>query len=261
MNYREKAKSVLTVLFCSFCLPSIAQINEIQDNTEAIRISSALGIEYRIKARVALGGTLPIPYPLKIKEVKSYKLKPDIGVEAEVLKTFTPKWGLASGLQLERKGMKTDAFVQNYHTRLIASDREIEGVWTGGIKTIVSNTYLTLPMLAVWKPNQRWNIKLGPTVSYLIDGNFSGFAYNGYLREGSPIGEKIEIKNAGYSFSSDLQTWNWGVQLGAEWRAFPHLLVGLDVTCGLNSIFREDFKVISSKMYPLYAHLIFGYAF
>jgi hypothetical protein len=158
--------------------------------------------------------------------------------------------------------MKTDAQVKNYQMKMVADDNgEVEGVWTGGVITRVDNSYLTLPVLAVWKPSKRWGVKLGPYVSYLLEGEFSGSAYNGYLREGSPVGDKIEIDRAIYNFSSDLRSWNWGAQLGGEWRAFPHLIAELDLTWGINSIFQKDFEVITYSMYPLYTSLSFAYAF
>jgi hypothetical protein len=234
---------------------------EMKDYTEVILHSSSIGIEYRIKAGVAIGGALPLPIPLEIQKIKSYNPLLHILLEAEVMKTFTEDWGVSVGLRMETKGMKTHAEVKNYQLKIVADDGELEGVWTGKIETRVNNSYLTLPVLAVWKPDKRWGIKAGLYASYLLEGNFSGYAYDGYIREGSPVGEKIEVDRAIYDFSSDLLHWNWGVQLGAEWRAFPHLLVALDLTGGINSIFQKDFEVITYKMYPLYLTSGFAYSF
>jgi hypothetical protein len=94
-----------------------------------------------------------------------------------------------------------------------------------------------------------------------LEGDFSGYAYDGYLREGSPVGAKIEIDEAIYNFSSGLQRWNWGGQIGIEWKALPHLLAYLDFTCNANSIFKKNFDIIIYDIYALYASLGFAYKF
>ena len=66
---------------------------------------------------------------------------------------------------------------------------------------------------------------------------------------------------ATYDFSEDLRKFQWGAQLGAEWKAFSHLNVYADLTWGLNSIFKKDFKTITFDMYPIYGTLGFAYAF
>lgn len=50
---------------------------------------------------------------------------------------------------------------------------ELQGLWTGGVKTKVKNSYLTIPVLANYKISDRWKVSLGPYVSYMTEGNFS----------------------------------------------------------------------------------------
>jgi hypothetical protein len=100
--------------------------------------------------------------------------------------------------------------------------------------------------------------------SYLMDGDFSGHVYEGYLRKDDPTGEKVNFNNgaiASYDFSSDLRNFQWGAQLGVDWKAFKHLKVFADLTWGLNDIFQKDFQTISFAMYPIYLNFGFGYAF
>ena len=235
---------------------------DIKDHTDGILKSFFVGVEYRVKAGIAMGGTAPFPIPLQIQEVKGFKPLLNTSLEAEIVKTFDEYWGISFGLRLETKGMETDARVKTYQLKMLANDGgEVEGAFTGFVKTRVANSYITLPALAMWKPSERWEIKLGPYVSYLYNGNFSGSAYDGYLREGSPVGPKVEIPEAKYEFSDELRHWNWGAQLGAGWRAFPHLLVGFDLTWGMNSIFKKGFEVMTFDMYPVFLNLNFGYAF
>jgi hypothetical protein len=248
-----------------FAVPSInidsIQNQDIKDYTDGIIFSAQKGVEYRIKAGLSVGAATPLPIPAEIVEIKSFGPRMNLSIEAEVIKTFTEHWALSFGLRLETKGMTTDAKVKGYKMRMVADGSEIDGVWTGMEQTKLNNSYITLPVLAAYKVNKRWETKAGMYVSYMMNGDFSGAVYDGYLREGSPIGEKIEIDRATYDFSDNLNKFNYGVQLGCDWRAFPHLTTGIDLTWGLNNIFKKDFDVINFNMYPIYVKINFGYVF
>ena len=175
------------------------------------------------------------------------------------------KWGMTIGLRLDNKGMKTDARVKNYGMEIFGDGGErVAGNWTGQVKTTVSNSYLSLPVLATLQCNSRFRMHLGPYFSYMLDGDFSGSVYDGYLREGDPTGNKVVFEDgasATYDFSDDLRKFQWGAQLGVEWRAFSHLNVCADLMWGINDIFKKDFQTITFAMYPVYLNVGFGYAF
>jgi len=229
----------------------------IRDYTRAILNSASVGIEYRLKAGIGIGGTSPLPLPVEIRSIEGFNPGLNLSIEGEVHKSFSDNWALSFGLRLENKGMETKATVKAYY---VAID-EGAGLFTGTVRTNVNKTYLTLPVLAVWKPSERWGIKLGPYCSYMLNGQFTGSVSDGHLREGVPTGNFIEITHALYDYSADLRRWNFGIQAGAEWRAFPHLLVSVDLMWGLNNIFKRDFDIITFSMYPIFASLSFGYAF
>ena len=174
-------------------------------------------------------------------------------------------WGITSGLRFENKNMTTRATVKNYGMEIIGGDgNRMKGNWTGGVRTQVQNTYLTLPVLASWKASPRWILHAGPYFSYLLDGTFSGDVYEGYLREGDPTGDKINFTNgavATYDFSEHERKFQWGIQVGADWKAFSHLKVYTHLTWGLNDLFEKDFQTITFAMYPIYLNLGFGYTF
>lgn len=92
--------------------------------------------------------------------------------------------------------MRTKATVKNYNMEIIGYDgNRLKGNWTGGVRTKVQNSYITIPVLAAYKLNPRTTLKLGPYFSYLMDGDFSGHVYEGYLRENNPTGDKINFTN------------------------------------------------------------------
>lgn len=245
-------------------VPSKRKRTGIKDHTVGILRAATVGMEFRLKAGIALGGTTPLPIPLNIQEIRGFDPRVNMSIEAEFVQDFNGPIGFSTGLRLETKGMNTDARVANYSMRMVDGGQEVSGVWWGMVRTQVSNNYLTLPVLFLWKPSPRWDLKVGPYGSFVMGRQFSGSVYDGYLREGSPVGEKIEFKDgasAPYDFSDEISRWDWGVQLAADWRAFPHLLVGLDLTWGLKDMFKKDFETIAFNMYPVYLRLNFGYAF
>lgn len=240
-----------------------AQAQEIQNTTKGIEKSAAVGVEYRVKAGVALGGTPPLPLPAEIRKIHSFDPGLNLSIEGEMLKLFNERWGMALGIRLETRGMETHAGVKSYQIALQAGDKQMSGYFWGKVRTTVNNTFLTIPALALWKPSERWGVKFGLYGSYALKRGFSGLAYDGYLRENTPTGTYVEIGdgNGLYDFSKDLRHWYWGVQAGGEWRAFEHLVVGVDLSWGMSSIFPKDFETVNFELYPIYGNLSFAYSF
>ncbi len=255
----KKSILCLTLGLFSLTMPLHAQKSE----GESILRAALKGWHVKLRAGFLLGGTTPLPLPQEIRSIDSYNPTMNIAIEGGAQKMFEPtKWGMALGVRLETKGMKTDATVKNYHMEMTADDGGyMVGAWTGHVKTNVRSTYLTFPILAIYKVAPRWELRGGPYLSWMYDGNFSGEAYDGYLRHGDPTGEKAEVSRASYDFSDDLRRFQWGVQVGAEWQAYKHLSVYADLTWGINSIFPKDFESISFAMYPVYLNAGFSYLF
>ena len=95
----------------------------------------------------------------------------------------------------------------------------------------------------------------------MFDGEFSGSAYDGYLRHVDPTGERVEVTRASYDFSDDLRHFQWGAQVGAQWRAYKHLAVYADLEWGFNNIFPSDLRASRCALSHLcqrrlYVHLL-----
>ena len=238
-----------------------------EERNHGIIWSALHGLEYEIKAGFNVGGASPLPLPAEIRALTGYSPTICLAIEGNTTKWFgkDSKWGMTLGLRLETKGMEAKARVKNYSMEILGQGGErISGVWTGGVKTKVHTSGLTIPLMATYKLSNRWNIKAGPYFSYLLSREFSGHVYEGYLREGDPVGPKVEFtdgKIATYDFSDDLRHFQWGMQVGVGWRAFKHLNIYADLTWGLNDIFKNDFQTITFAMYPIYLNIGFGYAF
>ncbi len=254
---------IIALLSSVATIPAWAQ----QERTQSIIQSYLHGWEYSLKAGFSIGGTSPLPLPVEIRSIDGYSPSMAISIEGNTTKWLDAKkiWGLTIGLRLENKSMTTEATVKNYNIKIINTNGgELKGLWTGGVKTKVKNNYLSIPVLANYRISPRWKLVAGPYFSYLLEGNFSGNVYEGHLRTPDATGSRVNFEGesiATYDFSDDLRKFQWGLQLGGEWRAFKHLNVYADLTWGLNDIFQKDFDTITFAMYPIYLNVGFGYWF
>ncbi len=229
--------------------------------------SSLHGLDYEFRAGVNIGGTSPLPLPKEIRSIDSYKPGLALSIEGNATKWLDTerKWGITLGLRLDTKEMNTKATVKNYGMEIFNdAGGSTSGLWTGGVKTEVKMSQLSIPVLARYRINQRWQVAAGPYFSYLISGNFSGSVYDGHLRTPDATGYTVNFEgdsSATYDFSDNLRNFQWGVQVGGLWKAYKHLNVHADLQWGLNDIFHKNFDTITFSMYSIYLNFGFGYAF
>ena len=260
------SKIFLTLLLACCSLTAAAGDTDKVKSTDDNLLKAALrGWQVRLGAGFNLGGTSPLPLPAEIRKIESYQPGLCFMLQGAAHKRIGTdrKWGVMFGLRFESKGMKTDATVKNYHMEAVNDDGSgtVRGAWTGKVKTEVSSTYLTMPILATYDISKRWMVKAGPYFSYMVHGTFKGSAYDGYIRDIDPTGPKTEVQSASYDFSDDLRRFQWGVQAGGEFKAYEHLSVSLDLSWGLNVIFPRDFGSVTFALYPIYGTLGFHYLF
>ena len=237
---------------------------EFSDTDKNLIKAALMGWHIRLSAGCNIGGTAPLPLPREIREIDGYNPGLNLAIEGTVEKSFrnTP-WGIRWGIRFETKGMTTKAETKNYHMEAWNTDGsgQVVGAFTGKVKTSVKNTYITLPVLAVYNINERWNISAGAYASYLLEGEFTGAAYDGYIRDQNPTGEKAEVTRAEYDFSNDIRKFNWGLQAGGEYKAYKHLAVFANLQWGMNGIFPGDYGSVTFDLYPIYGTLGFTYLF
>lgn len=237
-------------------------LKAIEVNSPGAKESKKSMWEYSLKSGFNIGGTAPVPLPAEIRSIDSYKPVLGFTMEANVTRWINDTWGLQTGLRLENKGMNTKATVKDYSMEIIEDDHgRLKGRWYGGVQTKVSNSFLTVPLLAVYKINSSWKLNGGLFFSYQIDGDFSGTVYDGYLRQDNPLGEKVNVPKATYDFSDDMRKFQWGAQIGGEWNIYNSFSINSHLTWGFKNIFQKDFKTITFSMYPIYLNIGFGYTF
>ena len=230
-------------------------------STHAWKPTSLLhNYSYYARAAYNLGGTSPIGLPSTIRTLHSYSLRPNFMLGVDAFHPFNERWGIMFGLHFENKGMKIDAGVKNYHMRIVKGGNELEGMFTGNVVTKVDQSLATIPVQATYDLSEKVRLKLGPYFSYVTAHNFEGYAYDGYLRVGTPTGQKIELgteegQRGDYDFSNDMRKWQFGIDAGLDWYFSKRWGGFVGLTWGLSEIFKKEFEVIDQPMYPIYGEL------
>ncbi len=223
-------------------------------------------IDYELHAHFSIGGSAPLGMPSEIKKIESYDPDLQLGLGIQTTKWFDKNnnLGVRLGVSVHSKGMKTGAQVKDYLTEVMYDKLTVRGVFTGFVETNVNNTYLTLPLSAVYKLSDRWALYGGPYVSFLINRDFSGYVSDGYLRQGDVTGDKITFEGdsrAAYDFSDSINKTQWGVQLGGQWAMRKHLILFSHLEYDINGLFQKDFSTISFSLHNIYLNFGFGYRF
>ncbi|MHC5202492.1 porin family protein [Myroides sp. LJL110] len=256
------------VLFLVIVLPGVGLYAK--GNGEKEFNQNKDSVAYQIRAGFNLGGFSPVPLPAEIRQIKGFNPKLNLTIEGKATYWFSKGnskhlWGVTGGIRLENKAMRTDARVKNYGMEIIGDAGEkVAGNWSGGVKTTVVNSYVTIPIAVSYALNHKWEFSLGGFYSLAIERDFSGYVYDGYLREGGPTGNKVDFMGnnvANYDFSDQLRKSIYGIEIGSSWKATRNFNVFANLNMGLNNIFRSDFKTITFDMYPIYLNVGFGYTF
>lgn len=239
-----KAKAIITVLLLQLAMSVSAA-----GFTDDIVMSWRLGLN--------VGGTMPLSMPVSIRALNAYSPLVNPQFAATVEKRFSQRLGVEGGLRLERKAMRTDAQVKTYHMTMTQGDESIEGVFTGGVITRCSTWGMTVPVQLACYFGDDFKLRVGPMVSLLFNKDFSGYAYDGYLRKNTPTGQRIEIghspeERGNYDFGNDMRNVQFAMGVGADWNFSSNYGLYVDLQCGLNGAFKSSFKTIEQTMHPIY---------
>lgn len=222
-------------------------------------------VDFNVRTGVSIGAATPLGIPSSIRKIEGFNPGLLLSLEGGVIYHIKEKWGLATAIRFEQKGMTTNAQVKEYYTTFNAGSQSgsesITGYYTGDVKTKVKNSYLTLPIHVVYSLNSPLSLKAGGFVSLALEKSFTGSASNGYLRNGTPVGEKEEINEADYDFSDQVRPINAGVEFGVDYRISSHLSASALVNWGLIPLMESDFKSIDFKMYNFFGNVGISYRF
>ncbi len=217
-----------------------------------------------IRAGYVLGGTTPLPLPAEIRSINEFKPLGGITIGADAYRMLSRHWGLQLGWHFFYEGFHTGATVKNYRMGITKDGNYLEGNFTGTDITDTKMLGSTIPLTATYRLSPRWNVSAGPFLSMLYYKTFEGEVYDGYLREGNPTGQKVEMTRdnpATYDFSDDMLNWYWGIQVLFDWKAMRHMNVfgGVDWAC--SGVFPATFQTVEFKMFPIYAKIGLAYRY
>lgn len=216
--------------------------------------------EYKINAAYNIGGSSPLPLPVEVRKIEKFQpevMSPHIAVE--VIRWFDDRWGLAAQLSLDFKGFTVENRVKNLRTEIEMGEETYTGNFTGNNTTKIKNSYVTIPLLATYRLSDKWTAQLGPYFAYLYHPDFKGTASNGYIRQGSPIGEKTIVTEASFDFSESQNRFDYGLIAAGEWEFYKDFALRGQLSWGLRPLFPSDFTGMSFKMYNIYGSIGVSY--
>ena len=229
------------------------------------------GDGFLVRAGYVIGGTTPLPLPAEIRRINKFSPKGGISLGFDGYHMFNKRWGVSLGIHFFWEGFYTSADVKNYKVWLEQEGEITKGYFTGTNVTSTEMWGVTLPLLATFRLSPRWNISAGPFMTFFFKQTFDGEVFDndngiGYLREDTPVGNKILMKRDNPTpypddFADHMVPVNLGIELCFDWKAMRHLNVFGKLDWGLTNIWRSDFEAISFKMYPIYGTIGVAYRY
>ena len=217
--------------------------------------------DLRFDARVGyeLGGTVPTHVDNKIRHLNSYNPGFNFTIAAEASYPFSERWAIHSGLRFELGSMDVDARVKNYDIEVVRGEESLDGIFNGNVRIKSAQRRITLPIQAAYAINEQWRLRGGVFMGWLTNRRFWGWAYDGYLREGTPVGPEIEMgtepgERGDFEFDSNMRHMQWGLDVGADCQFSRHWGAFAELTYGLSGLFKSNFHSVET-LRPLYGTL------
>lgn len=242
----------------TFILTAIALVLGLSANAQTDTVTLQKRWQHSVQLGVGIGASAPVPIPNRISEMSytpylcyagGYKLRCALG----------PKVGVKTGLQLRHQGMSAQAKVYQMFTQASIDDADVSGYFTGYNETDINATYISVPLLFSFAPNEKWTFDAGLFAAFKVQGHFGGAVKDGYIRIDTPTGDRAEVDYESFDFSDEINPFNFGIQIGAERNISSRWSAWLDFTWALNSTFKSTFRGLEYSMYNIYGLLGVGY--
>ena len=212
-------------------------------------------LSYDVRLGYALGGTVPTHVDNKIRHLNSFNPGYNFTIAAEASYPLAERWSLHSGLRFELGSMDVDSRVKNYDIEVVRGEESLSGIFNGNVRIKTAQRRITLPIQAAYSLNDKWSLRGGFFMAWLTNRRFWGWAYDGYLREGTPVGPKIEMgTEPGFDFDANMRHMQWGLDVGADWQIHRRWGAFAELTYGLSGLFKSDFHSVET-LRPLYGTL------
>ncbi|NDV69609.1 porin family protein [Dysgonomonas sp. 25] len=247
-----KIKYHIAILF--LLLAVVPKVSAQFDLGKNLNVDLVLGVN--------IGATAPVPLPEEVRKIDSYnpKFNPQIGVMTTY--NINEKWGIGIGATIDWKGMRVKDEVKYMYTTVEVeegSDNKLTGYFVGKNMTNVDMTHLTIPIYGTYTFNDKWSVKLGIYAAKVLSNTFDGNVTDGYIRLGTPTGEKQEIDKAYFDFSENSRDYDFGVFGGGKFSLTDRIGCYANLTWGLLPYFYKNENPIKFKMNNIYGTVGLSY--
>ena len=234
-------------------------------------ISAVMGIQasvldslsYDARLGYSVGGTIPTHIGREIRGINSFDLGLNFSIGGGVTIPIKGNWKIHSGLRFELGSMDIDSRVKNYDIEVVRGDESLKGIFNGNVRIKTMQRRITLPIQAQYDFSREFKLRGGLFMGWLTSRKFWGWAYDGYLREGTPIGAKIEMgrepgDRGDFDFDANMRHMQWGLDVGADWQFHHRWGLFAELTYGLSGLFKSDFHSVQT-LRPMYGTLGISY--
>jgi len=224
--------------------------------TEASILDS---ISYDVRLGYAVGGTIPTHIGKEIRGINSFNPGLNFSISAEATLPLSGAWSLHSGLRFELGSMDIDSRVKNYDIEVVRGDESLKGIFMGNVRIKTTQRRITLPIQAQYTFAPEFKLRAGMFMGWLTNRKFWGWAYDGYLREGTPVGAKIEMgrepgDRGDFDFDQNMRHMQWGLDVGADWQFHHRWGMFAELTYGFGGLFKSNFHSVQT-LRPMYGTL------
>ena len=206
-----------------------------------------------------VGGTIPTHMGKEIRGINSFNPGLNFSIAVEATLPLGNNWGIHSGVRYELGSMDVDSRVKNYDIEVVRGEESLNGIFVGNVRIKTTQRRITLPVQAQYEFSKEFKLRGGLFMGWLTSRKFWGWAYDGYLREGTPIGAKIDMgrepgDRGDFDFDSNMRHMQWGIDVGADWQFHRRWGMFAELTYGLSGIFKSDFHSVQT-LRPMYGTL------
>ncbi|MBQ3362534.1 MAG: PorT family protein [Muribaculaceae bacterium] len=210
-----------------------------------------------------VGGTIPTHMGREIRGINRFDPGLNFMVSLEGSLPLKSNWSIHTGLRYELGSMDVDSRVKNYDIEVVRGDESLAGIFTGNVRIRTTQRRITLPIQAQYDFSPQFKLRGGLFLGWLTNRRFWGWAYDGYLREGTPVGAKIEMgtepgDRGDFDFDKNMRHMQWGLDVGADWQFTRRWGLFAELTYGFSGLFKSDFHSVQT-LRPMYGSLGISY--
>lgn len=210
-----------------------------------------------------VGGTIPTHMGREIRGINQFDPGLNFMVSLEGSLPLKNNWSIHTGLRYELGSMDVDSRVKNYDIEVVRGDESLAGIFTGNVRIRTAQRRITLPIQAQYDFSPQFKLRGGLFMGWLANRRFWGWAYDGYLREGTPVGAKIEMgtepgDRGDFDFDKNMRHMQWGLDVGADWQFSHRWGLFAELTYGFSGLFKSDFHSVQT-LRPMYGSLGISY--